>query len=154
MNAQVDPYQAPQSRLADAETLAIVPAERWRRFVNLLIDYMGFFALSFVFGILLAMIAGTRGVAWLQSGIGPQYLFGFGTMLVYYVPLEALFGRTLGKLVTGTMVVNEAGGKPSFGQVLGRTLCRFIPFEAFSFFAADARGWHDKIPRTYVVKTR
>ena len=47
---------------------------------------------------------------------------------------------------------DENGTKPRFGQVIGRTLCRFVPFEAFSFFGE--RGWHDKIPKTRVVMAR
>ncbi|QDS95071.1 hypothetical protein FF011L_38550 [Roseimaritima multifibrata] len=50
--------------------------------------------------------------------------------------------------------VNEEGGKASFGQVAGRTICRLIPFEIFSFFGTPCRGWHDKIPKTFVVKAR
>jgi len=153
VNAQLNPYQAPQSRVVDEEQHALEPAERWRRFLNLILDYFGLFALSFLIGIAFALIGGQAGVAWLQKA-GPQYLVGFGAMLLYYIPLEAAFGRTLGKLITGTKVVNEAGGTPTFGQIVGRTLCRFIPFEAFSFLSQEARGWHDSIPKTYVVKTR
>jgi uncharacterized RDD family membrane protein YckC len=89
-----------------------------------------------------------------QMGLGTRYLFSMIIILAYYVPQEALYGRTLGKLATGTKVVDENGGKPSFKQVLGRTFSRFIPFEAFTFFASDARGLHDKLPRTFVVKCR
>lgn len=84
----------------------------------------------------------------------PSVVLGFAILLFYYVILEAATGRTLGKLITGTKVVNEDGGAPSIGQIIGRTLCRCIPFEAFSFLSSDARGWHDRIPKTYVVKAR
>jgi uncharacterized RDD family membrane protein YckC len=111
--------------------------------------------LSFVIGIFIGIFGGQRAVHALQSGgTAGQYLLGATILLIYYIPQEALFGRTLGKLVTGTMVVNEEGGKPSLGQVVGRTFSRFIPFEAFSFFVSSARGWHDSIPRTYVVRVR
>jgi uncharacterized RDD family membrane protein YckC len=75
---------------------------------------------------------------------------------LYYVPQEALSGRTLGKLITGTKAISEDGTELSFGQALGRTLCRFIPFEAFSFFGGKGRprGWHDSIPKTKVISTR
>lgn len=109
--------------------------------------------LGVVFGVVLGVAGGEAAVAKLQN-VGMQYLLGLILMLAYYVPLEAMFGRTLGKLVTGTKVVDENGNPPTWGKAFGRTLCRFIPFEAFSFFMADARGWHDSIPKTYVVKTR
>jgi len=77
-------------------------------------------------------------------------------VLVYYLPQEAFSGRTLGKLITGTKAVNQDGTELSFGQALGRTLCRFIPFEAFSFFGENGRpkGWHDRIPNTMVISVR
>ena len=53
-------------------------------------------------------------------------------MVGYYVILEASFGWTIGKLVTGTRVVRFDGDKPHFPQILGRTFARFIPFEPFS----------------------
>ncbi|WP_395680993.1 RDD family protein [Dokdonella sp.] len=154
MDSTINPYKAPTSRVAEQSADAgMVPAERWRRFVNLLVDYFGFMALAFVVGIVIGIVGGNSAVEAMQN-IGVQYLFGFLVMFAYYVPLELFFGRTLGKLVTGTRVVDENGEPPSAGKVIGRTLCRFIPFEAFSFFASDARGWHDSIPKTYVVKIR
>ena len=81
-------------------------------------------------------------------------MLGIPIALAYYLVSEATTARTLGKLVTGTKVVNEHGGKPTFGQYLGRTFARFIPFEAFSFFGTPTRGWHDSLPRTYVIKAR
>ncbi len=153
MDSTNNPYQAPIARVAEQESTAIVPAERWRRFVNLIVDYFGFFAVGIVIGAILGATGGMDAVNKLQNP-GMQYLLGFVIMLIYYVPLEALFGRTLGKLVTGTKVVDENGNPPTWGKAFGRTLCRFIPFEAFSFFKSDARGWHDSIPKTYVVKAR
>lgn len=154
MNSTTNPYQAPTSRVAEQPgDLGLVPAERWRRFVNLIVDYFGFMALAFVVGIVIGVFGGSRAVEAMQ-GLGTQYLFGFLVMLAYYVPLELFFGRTLGKLVTGTRVVDENGEPPGAGRILGRTLCRFIPFEPFSFFAASASGWHDTISKTRVVKVR
>ena len=46
------------------------------------------------------------------------------------------------------------GGRPSTAQVLGRTLCRIIPFEAFSFLGTPPKGWHDVIPKTMVVSVK
>lgn len=153
MDSTNNPYQAPAARIAEQEFRAIVPAERWRRFVNSLIDYVGVVAVGIIVGAIIGAAGGTDAIDGLQSP-GMEYLTGFGIMLIYYVPLEALFGRTLGKLVTGTKVVDENGNPPTWGKAFGRTLCRLIPFEAFSFFKSDARGWHDSVPKTYVVRTR
>ncbi len=84
-------------------------------------------------------------------------LLGYGVFFVvfflYYVVLELAFQRTLGKLLTGTRVVQTDGTPPTFGQVLGRTAARLIPFEALSFLFMD-RGWHDTLSGTQVVRTR
>jgi uncharacterized RDD family membrane protein YckC len=73
---------------------------------------------------------------------------------IYYILMEGIFGRTLGKLITGTVVVDGFGNKPSFGKIIGRSFARLIPFEAFSFLGSTGRGWHDSLTDTYVVKSR
>ena len=77
--------------------------------------------------------------------------------IVYYAAFEAMFGVSVGKLVTGTRVVDASGRAPTAVQALVRSLCRFIPFEALSLaFSEDdrARGWHDSLARTFVVRRR
>jgi type II secretory pathway pseudopilin PulG len=49
-------------------------------------------------------------------------------------------------------VVNLDGTKPSFLRIVGRSLCRDIPFEVLSFlFGEYPYGWHDRISKTMVV---
>ncbi|MGC4101608.1 RDD family protein [Ferruginibacter sp.] len=72
-------------------------------------------------------------------------------LLFYFILLEGVFNTSAGKCVTGTTIVNEKGNRPDFGQVLARSFSRLIPFEAFSFFANNGRGWHDTISKTYVT---
>jgi uncharacterized RDD family membrane protein YckC len=79
------------------------------------------------------------------------------TALIYagfYILFEATTSRSPAKFLTGTIVVNENGGKPTFGQIVGRSFARIIPFEIFSFLGKSARGWHDTLSHTYVVKAR
>lgn len=47
-------------------------------------------------------------------------------LAAYFPVMEMLFGKTVGKMVTRTRVVNEAGQRPSFLQVIMRTLFRLI----------------------------
>jgi hypothetical protein len=75
----------------------------------------------------------------------------FAAYAIVYVLPEAACGRTLGKLCTGTKVVDLRGGKPSFGQVLARTAIRLVPFDAFSFLWGEPVGWHDSWSKTRVV---
>lgn len=76
----------------------------------------------------------------------------FLLMLAYYIFMEGHYQQTIGKMITGCVVVDEYGDKPGFKKAFYRTLCRFIPFDQLSFF--NGRGWHDSIPKTYVMKKR
>ena len=78
--------------------------------------------LSIAFVFALDFLFGEEGIAYIERI--PDILFGVLLTLVYYLPLEGLTGRTLGKLVTGTRVVNADGMKPTFNQILGRTFSR------------------------------
>jgi uncharacterized RDD family membrane protein YckC len=154
-----DPYAAPTAAIDDVhDRLSLVPASRWRRFANLLVDYIGLALLGMILGMAVVLVGGNPALQALNTP-NPLRDMGFGivTALLYYTPLEAFFGCTLGKLVTGTRVVDERGGAITWKQALGRTVCRFIPFEAFSvLFSSDdpLRGWHDRLPRTFVVLRR
>lgn len=81
------------------------------------------------------------------------YAVTIPAIIIYYLLLEGIFNTTAGKSATNTTIVNEHGDRPGFVKILGRTFCRLIPFEAFSFLGAAARGWHDILPNTYVVES-
>lgn len=72
--------------------------------------------------------------------------------IIYYLFFESIFGRTMGKFLTGSIVVNEHGLKPDFATICKRTLCRLIPFDALSFLGKSEMFWHDSISKTYVVE--
>ena len=135
----------------DESLQQMVIASTGQRLGNMFLDLVFFFVFAFVFGIVLALI----GLGDVIEGMNDT-LLGSIILLIYYVPQEAFSGRTLGKLITGTEAVNEDGTKLTFGKALGRTLCRFIPFDAFSFLGGKGRpkGWHDRIPKTKVISTR
>lgn len=82
------------------------------------------------------------------------FILGLAVMLGYYILCEWAFQRTLAKFITGTIVVDAKGGKPSFGQVVGRSFARLIPFEAFSFLSSNPVGWHDSLSGTRVISAR
>ena len=146
-------YSAPNAELNEKEEIfEPEPASKGKRILNLIIDYIGFLALSFLIGVL-GQIPALEGLVEGFFSL-PDAMLGFVVFLIYYPPLEIIFGRTLGKLVTGTKVVDEKGKKPKAIQILIRTFCRFIPFEAFSFLGDTGRGWHDSIPNVYVISVR
>lgn len=69
----------------------------------------------------------------------------------YYTLLESNGGKTIGKYLTRTKVVMRDGSQPSMSTCLIRSICRYVPFEPFSFLASK-RGWHDSWSKTYVIK--
>lgn len=129
-----------------------------QRFLNYLLDNIFVLTLSFILGVFLAFfgtILGLDGLLiWLDNigNIEGRVIFVVITIL-YYTVSEGLFGRSLAKLITGTVVVDENGEKPSFGTIFKRSLCRIIPFDGLSFLGSG-RGWHDSISDTYVVSKK
>jgi len=71
--------------------------------------------------------------------------------MVYYSSFEVLTGRTIAKFITGTKVIDENGKTPDFGTIMLRSLCRFIPFEPFSFLGNERIRWHNRLSKTRVV---
>lgn len=146
-----NPYEAPQSDLElRPESTEPSPAYSNRRFFNAVIDGFAILFMALVIGIVGGIIGGDAFVD-LMDKI-PNLVFGMFLHLLYYLPFEATTGRTIGKYITGTKVVDADGLKPSVGQIVGRTFARFIPFEIFSFLGTYPRGWHDKLSGTYVVR--
>lgn len=153
MSQQENPYSPPESEIAiDEAPRALVYASRGRRFGTYVIDYLGFVLTSVAFGVFLGLAFGDAGIQMLEEI--PDILLGLCILIGYYVFFEGIWQRTPGKWVFGTVVVNEHGLRPTLGQIVGRSFCRLIPFEAFSFFGQDAIGWHDSIPKTRVVMAR
>ena len=85
------------------------------------------------------------------TDLGNLALLCYIPYFIYYPLMEFYFGKTIGKILTKSTVVSKDGGKITFGQAVGRSLCRLIPFNSFSFLGASAIGWHDRISKTRVV---
>jgi uncharacterized RDD family membrane protein YckC len=122
------------------------------RICNLLLDSFFSVILFSIFGVVCLLIGLEKEII---LGMNP-FLANIIMSIIYYVPQETLSGRTIGKLITGTKAVSEDGTELTFIKALGRTLCRFIPFDAFSFLVGTGRpkGWHDTIPKTKVILMR
>lgn len=150
-------YQTPQSDLSTHDETQDLPiASRGQRFANQLIDYLFFY----IFAILIGFTLGFTGLldSYLEgeSSLAKDYLFGFTLMFLYYVPQEALWGKTIAKRITKTAVVTSEGDLITWGHAIIRTFSRFLPFEAFSFFGNQGGegkpiGWHDSIAKTKVI---
>lgn len=133
-------------------------ASTGQRFLNYILDTIAVLALVFCISFLLAITGALLGftgiLTWLENvGTLEERLIFILITVVYYLITESLFGRSLGKVITGTVVVDENGIKPSFGTIFKRSLCRIIPFDGLSFLGSG-RGWHDSISDTYVVNKK
>ena len=142
----------------NTENFMVTPdlyASKEKRFVNFIIDLVGYYALSFVVGLILGIleVIGLTGALNFLATMGTlgSLVFGIIIVVTYFSVFEILTQKTLGKFVSKTMVVMEDGTKPTTKDILARSFCRLIPFEAFSFLGSDARGWHDSMSNTYVV---
>jgi uncharacterized RDD family membrane protein YckC len=152
MSQPVNPYQPPTAATVSpyAAPQELVTAGRWRRLGTYVVDYFCFLFAIMVLAVVMALAGGDGMVRALQGPL--QYVISLGGMVGYYLLFEGLWARTPGKFVCGTVVVDDDGGKPGFGKVVGRTFARFIPFEPFSLlFSAERVGWHDSLPHTRVV---
>ncbi|MFL9844612.1 RDD family protein [Flavobacterium rhizosphaerae] len=127
-----------------------------KRLANYIIDRIVMFVIDFCFISVLGYIYDEFYAAdWILYFISDSIIANLAHSclfsVVYYTIFEATTQRTVGKFITGTKVVMEDGSKPGWRVIIIRSLCRMIPFDAFSFLGSNARGWHDSLSSTYVV---
>ncbi len=163
-----NPYASP-ALPSDPVAAAVVDpsskalASQGKRFINYLIDSVVLQVLGAMSGFMIGAVYGASKVAANQR-ITPDdqfqmqvagFFIGLIVSICYFTFLECVFNRTIGKFLTGTMVVRADGGPPTFGQILGRSFARLIPFEPFSFFSGSYPvGWHDSLSGTRVVSIK
>lgn len=132
-------------------------ASNGSRFLNYILDLIVFILILILIGFVLGIFIGLFGMTGISVWISSIGDLGWNCIIivisiVYYTLMEGFFGRSLGKFITGTIVVDENGERPDFGTIFKRSLCRLIPFDALSFLGS--RGWHDSISDTYVVNKK
>lgn len=74
--------------------------------------------------------------------------------LAYYAIMENSSGRTIGKYITNTKVINLDGSKPNLKTIIQRNSIRLIPFNAFSYIMDSEGAWHDYLVKVKVVDIR
>lgn len=136
-------------------------AEKTLRFVNFIIDYVfGFLVVMIFMAInvfLYSFSSGTSVVVNAEKleNINPlldRFLTALGYIVFMYLIEYLSKGRSLGKLITGTVVVKEDGSAPISTDFLKRNFSRLVPFDLLSFLGYN--GWHDSWSNTRVVKKR
>lgn len=138
-----------------------INASPGQRFANLLLDMIGVYIFSFIFGVVLSvpimLMAQNEPANVMSGGTVQLILFVAGVIvpyLLYYTLFEKLTnGKTLGKLVTKTRAVRYDGKKLTFKNAFLRSLVRFVPFDGISLLFNDGGAWHDDWTNTRVVKT-
>jgi uncharacterized RDD family membrane protein YckC len=133
----------------------VVQANGGKRFANYFIDLVGFYVFMYLFSYVLIEINYELAVMIYGESDGFDLVGRLITLLFYgmYMGLlEAVTkGRSLGKLITGTVAVNEDGSRISGQTALLRGLSRAVPFNAFSALGTPPHPWHDRWTKTYVV---
>lgn len=154
--------QQPETNLLQdiEQDISLEHASVGTRFLNLLIDVIFFYGIIILIGAVFGIIFMSTGedietsfLAREDAGsIFLQYIVSYSVYIGLYTLLEGASGKTLGKLITGTRALKTDGSNLTWKDAFMRSLCRIVPFEAFSAFGGHP--WHDRWTDTIVVKER
>jgi uncharacterized RDD family membrane protein YckC len=148
--------QTVQEHVLDGE-VSLTQASPGKRFGNYLIDLVSFYALLFLVGIIIGLFKPEL-LDLLDDQSPGKILDRLISLLLYGLYLgavEAVFnGRTLGKVITGTVALNQDGTRISTGTAFKRGFSRAVPFCAFSALGTPCFPWQDKWTDTYVVDVK
>ena len=116
------------------------------RTLNFIVDTLIIFFLS-----LLAYQGWKFYAYYYQIVFFPFYYFFWFILFLYYLFFEWLFSRTPGKWLSFSKVVDKMGKKPSFFQVLLRSIIRLTIIDCF-FIPFLEKTLHDYLSKTDVVE--
>jgi hypothetical protein len=117
------------------------------RIINYFFDNLMIFLLFFVLIYIVTQIWDSMLISTFQALVVIAYT---GVFYAYYFIMEYLLGRTVGKFITHTKVVDEMEQSPNLKAIAIRTLLRLVPFEAFTFMF-PASGIHDTLSKTKLI---
>lgn len=115
---------------------------RGKRFVNHIVD-------SGLFYLLVRIIFSEPVRA---ARFSPIYaiLIGVAFYLIYQFLSELFFKRTIGKLITKTIVVMKDGDVPTLSSVFIRTISRMIPFNGIVTLITG-KSIHERVSKTVCI---
>lgn len=134
-------------------------ASRWQRLGNYVIDLILSMVMVNIYSFVLMSYYGvwddfSNAEKINENLLTNQILMGYLIPFLYFILMEHFTGRTIGKIITGTRVVDLDHRNPSLLKSFFRTVIRIVPFEAISIFSSSRLMWHDSWTNTFVVKTR
>jgi len=133
-----------------ADNLNLKKASKTVRLINMIVDTICYFFLLFILLTVAVLVVNPKDVNSLNILTYSVLLVSF---LVYYVTMETLFQKTIGKFITKSSVVTKDGSKPTFKNIVGRTFSRMVPFDNITFLFME-NGIHDKFSETLVIKDK
>jgi uncharacterized RDD family membrane protein YckC len=152
------PLAQPELEEAPDPVLALGTASGMERVVSGAIDlvFVGLIQLTLFY--LTTHLVAQRVGALPRSALVAMGLVGAVMAAGYFLFFWSLSGQTLGKLLTGSRVVDRRGGALGFGRAalrLAATLVAALPLGA-GFIGLwtdpERRGWHDRIAGTKVIR--
>jgi uncharacterized RDD family membrane protein YckC len=140
------------------EELNVDPVAKEVRFANYIIDRIVFYGFifggAFLWGIIMVSSDNySDGDLDFDISYIADYLLTALAYFIFYTLIEGFSkGRSLGKLITGTVAVRNDGSPITFSDAMLRSLSRIVPLEPFSGFGE--KPWHDSWSNTIVVKKK
>ncbi|MBC9811206.1 RDD family protein [Crocinitomicaceae bacterium CZZ-1] len=144
--------RAPYQKMGRREPVLVTPGVRFGYF---LLDLVFYYILTFIIitlAVVISLSANPEDYTVVAFITEYERLINMTLFFLFYFSTEYFFGGTFGKLICGYTVIDQHAEKMNMGTSLLRTICRYVPFEAFSSFGE--RSWHDKWSKTYVVKRK
>ena len=124
-----------------------------KRVLGAIIDIIVLFIIMIIFSFLFGTAEGS---SFAVSGFAALIMYLI--MFAYFIVLEVVTGKTIGKYVVKAKVVNESGGQISWGAAIIRTLLRIVDgffFYLVGFIIALATKENQRLgdiaAKTYVV---
>jgi len=135
----------------------LIRAAGGKRFLNYLVDFIGFYAIVFVVAGLVAVLSPEtlEGIGEGSSFNPIEQVLGLIFYALYMSVSELIFkGKSLGKLLTGTRAVNLDGSAIDASKAFSRGFSRAVPFCVFSALGSPCIPWQDRWTDSMVIDER
>ena len=126
----------------------LVRASKGKRLVNYLIDSIVYSVLLVGFFLLTGLLEEDSILT--QVPLLDNIVTSIMLAFLYALTESNLKGKTIGKHLTRTRVVNFEGRQPDNDTIMLRSLARVVPFEPLSYLG-ESDGWHDRWTNTMVI---